>query len=248
MKIQAMTDTGLVRGNNEDAFWFDNGLQAIAVADGMGGQNGGEVASRLAVKNFATWCERILPHRSTATLFSTVYSAIIPAINKLVTQVSRNDNGLHGMGTTLVGTVFHEDCLHVTHIGDSRVAFISTIDKSLKWLTKDDNVAELMVVQGKLTPEQARRSHYRHILTACIGGREASNSTDVHYQQLAWPRGCLLLLCTDGLLDNTEDHEIVDCCINVLPGNLAAACSNLVELANSNGGRDNCTVVLASRD
>jgi len=248
MKIQAMTDTGLVRQNNEDAFWFDNGLQAIAIADGMGGHNGGEIASRMAVENFAVRCERILSHRNTAALFSTMYSAIIPAIDKLITQASRNDNNLHGMGTTLVGTVFHEDCLHVTHIGDSRVALISTIDKTLKWLTRDDNLAEFMVVKGELTPEQARRSHYRHALTACIGGRGESHFTDVHYQRLAWPRDCLLLLCTDGLLDNTEDHEIVNNCINVLPGNLTAACSNLVELANSKGGRDNCTVVLASRD
>jgi len=247
MKIQAMTDTGLVRQNNEDAFWFDHGLQAIAIADGMGGHKGGEVASRLAIENFALWCENLLSQQNTTALLSSAYSSIIPAIDKLITQTGRNDSDLHGMGTTLVGTVFHEDCLHITHIGDSRIAFISIIDKTLKWLTRDDNVAELMVAQGDLTPEQARRSHYRNSLTACIGGGTRL-SNDVHYQQLAWPRDSLLLLCTDGLLDNTEDHEIFDCCMNAPQGDLAAACGNLIELANVKGGRDNCTVILASKD
>jgi len=248
MKIQAMTDTGLVRTNNEDAFWFDSGLQAMAIADGMGGHNGGEVASRLAVENFAVWCKKLLSHRDTPPAFTAVYSTIIPAIDKLVMQAGRNDADLHNMGTTLVGTVFHEDFIHVIHIGDSRMGYISTTERNLKWLTRDDNMAQLMVLQGKLTPEQARRSHYRHTLTACIGGGGDDPFSNIHYQQLAWPQDCLLLLCTDGLLDNTEDHEIVDCCINDASGHLDAACGNLVELANRKGGRDNCTVVLASRE
>lgn len=247
MKIAAATDTGLVRENNEDAYWFDSELKAMALADGMGGHNGGEIASLLATQSFGMFCNTLLSSQHLAGSVSAFIPKIIPTIDRLVTMTGNKTVYLTGMGTTLVGAIYSENMLHLTHSGDSRAAFISTVDGTLTWLTRDDNYAEYLVSQGKMTPAEARKSNYRHSLTACIGGYgDYGNISDVHYQRLEWPADKILLLCSDGLLDGVKDQEIVKCCNGNGRHNLAAACRELVKLANSKGGRDNCTVILAS--
>jgi protein phosphatase len=248
MKIAAATDTGLVRENNEDAYWLDKELQAMALADGMGGHNGGEIASLLATQSFGMFCNNLLARQRLTGSISACMSEIIPSIDRLVRMTGDKTVYLTGMGTTLVGAIYSDNMLHLTHVGDSRAAFISLVNGELTWLTKDDNYAEYLVSRGEMTPEQARRSNYRHRLTACIGGYEAHGRiTDAHCQRTDWPADNILLLCSDGLLDGNKDEEIASAVIKGNRHNLAGACKNLINLANSKGGRDNCTVILADR-
>lgn len=247
MKIAAVTDTGRVRNSNEDSFWIDTKLQAMAVADGMGGHNGGEVASLLATQSFAMLCDSMLSYKHLDNVLPATMPMVIPAIDKLVTMTGNKTVYLTGMGTTIVGAIYFANQLHITHVGDSRAAFISLSDGRLTWLTKDDNYAEHLVAHGWMTEEEARRSNHRHQLTACIGGYgEYVHIANVHYQQVAWTSDELLLLCSDGLLDGVKDEEIVKCCIDSANQGLSQVCRRLVNLANSKGGRDNCTAIMAS--
>ncbi len=249
MKIAAATDVGFVRENNEDAYWYNTELQALGLADGMGGHSGGELASLLAVHGFSMFCETTLTRCQDKSALETSFSMVIPAINRMVTMAGNEIAYFSGMGTTFVGAVYQDGVLHLTHIGDSRAAYISTRDGSLTWLTRDDNYAEHLVQKGELTLQEARKSRYRHHLTACIGGhRDYRDIVNIHYQQLPWAEGDLLLLCSDGLLDGTDDQEIATSCLGGENMDLTAGCEHLIQLALSKGGRDNCTVVLASHE
>jgi len=248
MNIAAATDTGIVREKNEDAFWYDSRLQAMAVADGIGGHQGGEIASLIAAQSFGMFCSMLLPLDLPTPSLSEVMPVIIPAIDRLVTAVGNRTAHLAGMGTTLVGAVYRDRELHLLHTGDSRAAFISLKGRRLSWLTSDDNFAEYLVRQGKLTPKEARRSTWRHRLTACIGGfGPYDQHLDGHYQHLPWPEDTLLLLCSDGLLAGVEDEEIAAACVVSEHENLAGACRRLLQLAIDRGGQDNCTALLADR-
>ncbi len=245
MKIIATgkSDIGRVRRNNEDSFLVDDLLGLYAVADGMGGHQGGEVASSMAIQALPRIIQQQLygdsQARDSAPPSGTISAALVRAVssvNTLILDAAARDPHLSGMGTTLTAMLFAGESAFVAHAGDSRAYLLR--DGSLNQLTEDHSVVAEYIRAGLLTPEQARASSYRHVITRALGiDREL-----VAYQQaFEVRRGDTFLLCTDGLTEMLDDAEIRRILSDASPQDSA---EGLVREANSRGGVDNITVVV----
>lgn len=223
------TDTGRQRRGNEDAYFARSPL--FAVADGMGGAQAGEVASRLAVEVL----EQGLPD-SAGSIEERLRERVREA-NERINEVGQSDEQRAGMGTTLTVAHVGEDELTVAHVGDSRLYRLR--DGTLERLTDDHTLVDELVRQGKLTPEEADEHPQRSIITRALGperGVEADSRT--------WPAraGDIYLICSDGLTSMVDEGRVGE----LLAGapSLPAASRALIDAANDAGGRDNITVVL----
>jgi protein phosphatase len=244
MKISVATDTGLVRPANEDAYWFDERMGALAVVDGMGGKPGGKTASCLAVQAAAILLRSLLFSRPDNEEIETFFSLVVPWIDQLVSEAGQTNPELAHMGSTLVTALHHKGDLFLTHVGDSRAGLVHPATGIVEWLTRDDNKAEELAARGALSPAEAACSPLRHHLTACLGGNVGAGLLSTHVARVHWPADSLLLLCTDGLSGCSPDQEISDC-VTAYAKDLDECVRQLVGLANSHGGRDNTTVLLA---
>ena len=222
-RVGARTDVGRVRSGNEDSFMVEEPL--FAVADGMGGHQGGEVASNLALETLA-------PVAAGGDLPETVRKA-----NREVYRKASEDPNLSGMGTTLTAILADGDEFRVAHIGDSRLYLLR--DGELQRLTTDHTVVERLVSEGRLTSEEAEMHPQRSILTKALGVDEEVEPDDDRIQVRPQDR---LLLCSDGLTGMVAEPEIQ----SLLASNPEpqAAADALVEAANQAGGQDNITAVV----
>jgi len=221
------TDTGLVRGNNEDAFLVDGEHQLYAVADGMGGHRGGEVASRTAVEALRA-----------AFAGGRGVEAAITSANDAVIERARGDSGLTGMGTTLTAlTVKGGRQLLIGHVGDSRAYMIH--DGAIRRITEDHSLVEELVREGRLTPEQADAHPQRHVVTRALGIDE---QIDVDLYTLDVTEGDRVVLCSDGLTTMIRERD-VERIARSEPDPQRAA-EQLVDAANAAGGEDNTSVVV----
>jgi serine/threonine protein phosphatase PrpC len=222
------TDTGRQRRDNEDNAYVRAPL--FVVADGMGGAQAGEVASKLAVEEF----HRELPQDGTPEerLATRVQSA-----NRRIYEVSRTEHEHAGMGTTLTAVYLDDVDLAVAHVGDSR-AYIFR-DGALTRLTQDHSLVEELVRRGKLTEEQAAEHPQRSIITRALG-----IELDVEVDTWTYPAraGDVVLMCSDGLTSMIGEDQITE--ILGTETNLDRAGERLIAEANEAGGRDNITVVL----
>ena len=222
------TDTGRQRRDNEDNAFVRAPL--FVVADGMGGAQAGEVASKLAVDEF----HEALPDEGSAEERLTDR---IRAANRRIYDLSRTEHEHAGMGTTLTAAYLDDDHLAVAHVGDSR-AYIFR-EGELARLTQDHSLVEELVRQGKLTEEQAAENPQRSIITRALG-----IEGDVEVDTWSYPMraGDVVLLCSDGLTSMIGEEQIV----HILGGepSLDRAAERLIDAANDAGGRDNITVVL----
>lgn len=224
--VGAATDIGQVREGNEDSYLVLDPL--FAVADGMGGHRGGEVASDLAVQTI-----RRLFERHEGSLIEQVERA-----NRAVFERSQSDRAVSGMGTTLTAVVVDDrGGARLAHVGDSRAYLLR--DGELDLLTRDHTLVQRMVDEGELTAEEAEDHPHRHILTRVLGG-EGSVSVDEGVLELR--QGDRLLLCTDGLTGMVRDDEIRSLLQQTSDPQEAA--ERLVHAANGAGGVDNITAVV----
>jgi PPM family protein phosphatase len=226
----AATDPGRVRSANEDSWLIDYPL--FAVADGMGGHAAGEVASRVALDTLRT----SVSDRSLESLVAGVKIA-----NSRVFEMSRTDNAMRGMGTTLCAVALvkiesHER-LAVVNVGDSRVYVLQ--DGALIQVSEDHSLVESMVRQGTLTPEQAKVHPQRNILTRALG---IDGDVGVDSWEVAPFSGDRYLLCSDGLFNEVSDESIARVLLDTDDPDEAAGI--LITMANDGGGRDNITVVI----
>ena len=230
MKVRAAvaTDVGRARERNEDAYLLDDPL--FAVADGMGGHRGGNVASTLAVEVLGQAAK--VADRSRATLMQEFREA-----NRRVLETGTEDPALHGMGTTLTAVRVVGAGALIAHVGDSRAYLLR--DGELHLLTEDHTLVQRMVREGKLSREGARHHPQRSILTRALGVED-----DLPVDEVTLPLrgGDRLLLCTDGLTGMLSEDSIRD----ILLGESESqnACEKLVDEANRAGGDDNITVVV----
>jgi len=223
----SFSHTGLVRGNNEDSFVVDNEHVLYAVADGMGGHRGGEVASRTAIEAL----------RAAVAAGRTVQDAITSA-NEAVIERARNDAELTGMGTTLTAVVVAGGRqLLVGHVGDSRAYLLH--DGALGRITEDHSLVEELVREGRLTPEQAESHPQRAIVTRALGIDEP---VDVDLYPLDVTVGDRVILCSDGLTTMVRERDIERIARSEPDPQRAA--EQLVDAANSAGGEDNTSVVV----
>lgn len=237
MRITAAfrTDQGQVRANNQDNLQV--GRTVFAVADGMGGHVAGEVASEEAVKPLKAMdgSRYDTPEAATEALREAVEAANSDVIGK-----ARSNPDWAGMGTTLTAVLVRDEHVHLAHVGDSRAYLYR--DGALSQLTTDHTLVEQLVQEGRLSREEIATHPQRSVITRAIG---VEPTVDVDtLQPLALQPGDRLLLCSDGLTGPVDEDTIA----GILGGveDPHAAVDQLVDLANTEGGPDNITVVLLS--
>jgi PPM family protein phosphatase len=222
------TDTGRQRHANEDSYYARAPL--FAVADGMGGAQAGEVASRIAAGAF----ERGTPSDKESA--EGQLEQIAQKANREIHQLAQQDSSRAGMGTTLTAAMLRDDEVALGHVGDSRAYLLR--GGELKRLTKDHSLVEELRRQGRLTEEQAEEHPQRSIITRALGPEPS-----VNVDTMTFPArdGDVFLLCSDGLTTMVSDEQIRE--ILTRSKSLRSAVSKLVEAANRGGGRDNITAV-----
>lgn len=238
--MAGLTDVGCQRENNEDSFsyWepqsdadFERKGRLALVADGMGGYEGGQEASRLAVETIEDVYEQEPPSDPRAALLKGFRTA-----HERIREYAEAHPEFHGMGTTCTALALTDLHLYFAHIGDSRLYLVR--GNSILRLTRDHSYVGRLVESGVLRSEEAEQHPQRHILTAALGaGTEVV--ADAPTSPVALESGDVLVLCTDGLWSLIREPEILDL---VTTRDASAACRELVKLARGRGGPDNITV------
>jgi serine/threonine protein phosphatase PrpC len=241
MKVASMTDPGRVRKNNEDSLFVDGRLGLLIVADGMGGHNGGEVASRIAVDTISGLIAAQLATNGPENLDRMIRSAIAQADARIRAQADR-DPALQDMGTTLVLALCRDSAIHLAHLGDSRAYLIR--NGEIRQLTEDHSLMAQMLKDGQLAKQDAPNFRLRHVVTRSLGNRVVS---EVEMATVEWRAGDYLLLCSDGLTNMLEDSELRSF-IAAGGADIERSCREAIDRANQNGGKDNITAVLAYYD
>jgi PPM family protein phosphatase len=230
----AGSDVGRARSGNEDSYFC--GRTVFAVADGLGGHQGGEVASAAAVAPPAALDGHEL---ATPAEAAEALAAAIQEANSAILDRAAGDPSLWGMGTTMTAAAVTADGhLQLAHVGDSRAYLLR--DGALEQLTTDHTVVAELVRRGRLTPELAAIHPERSILTRAVG-LDARIPVDTP-DPLDLRPGDQCLLCSDGLTEAVPDPTIAELLSTDEDGN--AACRSLIDAANEAGGPDNITVVL----
>lgn len=260
MYFYGKTDIGKMRSTNQDNFLTmrisDNVLMFV-LCDGMGGTNGGNIASNLAIRTFADHIEQSLSNYidpntdicNTSDLnFTSVLSDAVSAANSAVYARAHENSELANMGTTIVAALVADDKMYVANVGDSRLYSIE--DNKLIQLTHDHSYVQMLVDMGHITKEEAVNNPRKNILTRAVG-TEPMVESDVMEHFLP-EEGSYLILCSDGLYNFLAEEELLD----VLHGEngeydeddyeaeLAYKTDKLVDIANANGGGDNITIIL----
>jgi PPM family protein phosphatase len=221
-----LSHPGRKRRRNEDAWVCHPPL--FAVADGMGGARGGEIASRVA----ATALGESVDGSGEARVV-----ALIQEANRQVYDRAREDSDAAGMGTTITVALFEDGIVSIGHVGDSRAYLIR--DRSVDQLTEDHSLVAELVRTGRLSPEEAESHPQRSVITRALG---TDPDVDVDSFSVEAKPGDVFLICSDGLTAMVDDDTILD----VVEGDRAdldAAAKELIAAANRNGGEDNITVV-----
>jgi PPM family protein phosphatase len=241
-----LSDVGQKRTNNEDCVMVDGGLSLFAVCDGLGGQNAGEVASRLASETIQVFVEKSLekditwPYGLTADLSfdgNRLFTAIGVA-NKTVYRAADGHPEYAGMGTTVVSALFRESVVTVAWVGDSRGYLMR--NGALQRVTEDHTWVNAARKSGTLSAEEAERHPWSHVLVKAVGGRDSVEPEIAEHHLMS---GDILLLCSDGLTGMLPDDEIA-ALLTPPPETMEEGARKLIEAANAAGGKDNVSVVL----
>lgn len=236
IKSFSVTDTGRKRKLNQDFVYSSdeavgNLKNVYIVADGMGGHQAGDYASKCTVETMVReikGCFEQSPIR--------ILSRAIRIANDQVRRKAREDESLYGMGTTVVAATVLGKYLQVANVGDSRLYIIN---EEVRQITRDHSLVEEMVRMGGLDREAARNHPDKNIITRAIGARDTIE-IDFFHEELK--SGDLILMCSDGLTNMLEDEEIGR--ILKTPGTIEERAERLIDAANQNGGRDNIAVIL----
>ena len=244
MHVWGMTDVGLVRKENQDAYLVREetatGQTICVVCDGMGGAAGGRLASRIAVETFTSELEKILSVDMPPQQLREASSYAVSLANKAVRDAASRLEEYHNMGTTLVAAVSYDSGMVISNVGDSRAYHIT--EGGITRITKDHSLVERMVDRGDITAEEARRHPNRNLITRALGP-DADAQCDGYICPME--TGDFLLLCTDGLVDTVTDQEML---FEVIHGGAVEGCLNrLLEISKSRGASDNVTAVLLKK-
>lgn len=239
IKAYAKSDVGKVREMNQDYYYISNSLdevQLYILADGMGGYNGGEIASKIAVETAKNYIENNFKEieKDRDSIIQLLGSSMEYA-NMVVYEKSQEKPELHGMGTTLEICLIYNNKVYIGHIGDSRIYRIRK--EFIRKLTQDHSYVQKLVKEGKITKEQAEVHPQKNMLTRALGCN-AFVEPDVMVK--GFLKDDILVMCSDGLT-NMVKTEII---YKEASKNIEQAPKELVRIANENGGKDNVTVVI----
>ncbi|MGO9830477.1 MAG: Stp1/IreP family PP2C-type Ser/Thr phosphatase [Myxococcaceae bacterium] len=238
-----LTDVGRKRDHNEDSFLIDEELQLYVVADGMGGHAGGGTASRIAVETIDKRLRDLRAAEAPSPAPANLQDSAVPeTIRSAVEQAclaifakAQEDPELAGMGTTVISLLLDDAHAFFAHVGDSRAYLIR--GELIQQISEDHSLVNEQIKAGMITPEEARHSRYRNIITRSVGFEE---EVQVDVMGLLAEPGDVFILCSDGLANMMEDTEILEI---VRANPLEEIPAKLIELANERGGDDNITVI-----
>ncbi len=239
MNIFGLTDVGVVRSVNQDSFAYgkvNDNLSWAVVCDGMGGMNGGDLASRTAVDTMKEIISKGIIEGTDAETAEKVFEAAINAANNSVYEEAKKDISLMGMGTTVVAAAVIGNELVLAHAGDSRAYVLS--EDNIRQVTRDHSLVQEMVDSGEITEEEARIHPRRNVITRALG---VDDIIEIDFSVLKLEENEAVLLCSDGLTNFLDDEEILWLFCNTQPEELPKA---MIDGANNNGGGDNITAVV----
>lgn len=245
LQIVSQTHPGMVRSHNEDSVAYDASCGFVILADGMGGYNAGEVASGIVISVMTAEIkhrlERVRPDQKGANgedLGVALLKESVQKANTAVYTASHSEQEYAGMGTTVVSGLFYDNRLAVAHIGDSRMYRLR--GEAFEAVTRDHSLLQEQIDSGIISKENARSSRNKNLVTRAVG---IDSAVVAEVNVFRVQTGDIYLLCSDGLNDMVEDEEI-GTTLQMLQANLPLAASQLIEMANDNGGRDNVSVIL----
>lgn len=241
-----LTDVGRKRNHNEDSFLIDDELQLYVVADGMGGHAGGGTASRIAVETIDKELRRARESKDNPFLSvpnlqeSPIPEALRTAVERACLAIytaAQEDPRLSGMGTTVISLVVRDEHAFFAHVGDSRAYLIR--GDLIQQISEDHSLVNEQIKAGMITPEEAKHSRYKNIITRSVGFEE---EVQVDVMGLVSEPGDVFLLCSDGLANMLEDREIHEVVANAK--SFDDVPKRLIDFANERGGDDNITVIV----
>jgi len=246
LEIFSQTDPGMVRSHNEDSVACEPACGLAVLADGMGGYNAGEVASGIAVSVVATEVSHRLLNASPVDITENGGEELgisllrdnIQKANASIFHAAQSQPQYAGMGTTIVSALFYDNRVAVGHVGDSRMYRLR--GEVLETITHDHSLLQEQLDSGMISLEDARLSKNKNLVTRAVG-IDAHVDSEIHVHEVLV--GDIYLLCSDGLNDMVEDDDI-QATLFALQSNLPLAASQLIQMANDNGGRDNISVIL----
>lgn len=246
LEIFSQTHPGMVRSHNEDSVACEPSCGLVVLADGMGGYNAGEVASGIAVSVVVTEVSHGLNDSSPTDrdkesgeeLGVKLLRDNIQKANASIFHAAESQPQYSGMGTTIVSGLFYDNRVATGHVGDSRMYRLR--GEVLVSITRDHSLLQEQIDGGIISIEDARLSKNKNLVTRAVG-IDAEVVPEIHVHDVLV--GDIYLLCSDGLNDMVEDDDI-QATLHALQNNLPLAASQLIQMANDNGGRDNVSVIL----
>lgn len=247
MKAFGNSNIGLVRKVNEDAFYYQEYYEKgrpflCVIADGMGGHNAGEVASKMAISHIIDFFRNNLDkdEDNQRDYASFVKKAFIYTNDKVYSSSIENRNYI-GMGTTLSLALIIDNQIIIGHVGDSRIYLVK--DKSVEKLTTDHSYVAELIKNGTIKPEDAKNHPQKNLITRAIG---TGTTIDVDIIVAELKDANYIIMCTDGLSNVLKEVEIMD--VVMLKKDIEEKCNELIESANDKGGYDNITVIIIEVD
>ena len=237
MRIYSATDVGQKRKMNQDYVFVSetpvgNLPNLFVVADGMGGHNAGDYASSHAVKILVNEIREDTDYNPVKVIRHAIETANTEIINK-----AQSEEGLYGMGTTMVVATIVGNYAYVANVGDSR---LYVVQKQIHQITRDHSLVQEMVRMGEISEEEARFHPDKNIITRALG---AERTVDVDFFDLQLEPGETILMCSDGLSNMVNDKKMEEIILNP-EADLASKGRLLIREANQNGGKDNIAIVL----
>lgn len=239
IKAYAKSDIGRVRETNQDYFYISEPLDQVQIyilADGMGGYNGGEIASKLATISAKNYLESNFQDtpKDKESIMNLVRSSVEYA-NMVVYEKSRENEELEGMGTTLEVGLIYNNRIYIGHIGDSRIYRIRK--NFIRKLTQDHSYVQKLVKDGTITKEEAENHPKKNMLMKALGCN-AFVEPDVTVK--GFLKDDIILMGSDGLTNLVKQEDL----FNIVKEDIELAPKRLIDIANNNGGQDNITVIV----
>lgn len=243
MRVFAKSDIGKAREMNQDSYYASQPSENVGlyiVADGMGGYNGGEIASRLAITSAKNYIETNFSktEHNKEELQKLIKNAIEYA-NMIVYEKSKESEELEGMGTTIEVVLAYNDRVYIGHIGDSRIYRIRK--DIIRKLTVDDSYVQKLVKDGTITKEEAVHHPKKNMLTKALG---CTSYVEPIVAVKGFLKDDIIVITSDGLTNMVSDEEIMA----IIKENIEKASDELIKKANNAGGLDNITVVIVSKN
>ncbi len=237
------SNVGMKRKSNQDSIYMNPKVNVFLVADGMGGHNGGDIASQMAVKLVPEFLLQNLDTDPTSTLINSIKYANLAIFNR-----AKEDSLLKGMGTTIVGLYLKGKTVYIPNVGDSRAYLINK--KRLFQLSRDHSLVQEKLNLAIYTRDEAAKDPMKNVLIRTVGYEEDVNA-DVYTYNVS--RGDILYICSDGLHGKVSDRDVISIINDKIPDPLEISqdkldllVKTLIGQANANGGQDNISLIMVT--